>query len=240
MWKRTRGGCVWRVRNGDKFRLIQTSEKGVFQIVIRCRHCGEEVEEGREFCAHCGQNLAAAGEIVSTASQPPASANLMSSFDRSKDEGDKTRRMIYIAVALASALLIAGGVWLISRPKAQTADEQLAGASRAGTPEFEQYRKLIDVDFDPDEDASIGERALGDLQVSMNPTVRNFTGKTVSGLEFHAAGYDLDKRTIRERTFVKQLDLETNRVSKLSIPITFPKDNRPASLKLELTGFTFK
>ncbi len=148
--------------------------------------------------------------------------------------------MIYIVVALFAALLIAGGVWLISRPRAQTADEQLAGAVRPGTPEFEQYKERITVEFDPDEDASIGERALGDLQVAMNPTIRNFTGKTITGLEFHAAGYDLDKRTIRERTFVKQLELDTNRVTKISIPITFPKDNRPASLKLELTGFTLK
>ncbi|MCA1591281.1 MAG: hypothetical protein LC754_01205 [Acidobacteria bacterium] len=170
----------------------------------------------------------------------PARSSPMSAFERSKDEGDKTRRAIYIAVALVSALLVAGVVWLANRPKAQTAEERLAGAIRPGTPEFEQYRDRIIVDFDPDENAFKSDRALGDIQIDMKPTIRNFTGKTISGLEFHAAGFDLDKRIIRERTVTRQLELDTNRVSTQAIALVFPKDNNPASLKLELTGVTFK
>lgn len=235
--------------------------------MIRCRHCGQEVEEGRAFCPHCGQSLLGGGEadagvqseqVASTVlrqvesgrkgegasansveAEPRASAPLPA-FGKGREETDKSRRTIFIAVALGSALLVAGLVWFASRPSTRTGDPRLEGAIRPGSPEFDQVRDLLRVDFEPDEDAIIGPTALGTYAVTMRPTVRNFTGRMVSGLEFHAAGLDLDKRVIRERTFVWQQDIEPNKVSIVPIPINFPQDNQPASLDLKLTGVRFK
>ena len=96
------------------------------------------------------------------------------------------------------------------------------------------------VDFDPDEDATIGANALGNFVVTMKPTVRNFTGRTVNGLEFHAAGLDLKGQVIRERSFVTETEIEPNKISSPAIGLNFPADNKPAQLKLELTGVRFK
>ncbi|MBA3240156.1 MAG: zinc ribbon domain-containing protein [Acidobacteria bacterium] len=236
--------------------------------MIRCQHCGQEVEEGRAFCPHCGQSLsdsgggdagvqsaptaltvsrqAASGRRHSGAGansveeEPRASAPLPAFGSRGREETDKSRRTLFIAVALGSALLVAGLVWFASRPSARTGDPQLESAVRPGSPEFEQIRDLLRIEFDPDEDAVIGPTALGTYAVTMRPTVRNFTGRTVSGLEFHASGLDLDKRIVRERTFVWQQDIEPNKVSAVPISINFPQDNRPASLDLKLTGVKFK
>ncbi|MCA1636037.1 MAG: zinc ribbon domain-containing protein [Acidobacteria bacterium] len=236
--------------------------------MIRCQHCGEEVETGRAFCPHCGQPLSERGggdadvqsgpdaskalrQIVpesgrapgagdnSVAEKPRATA-LLPAFGRGREETDKSRRTIFIAVALGSALLVAGLVWFASRPSARTGDLRLEGAIRPGSPEFEQLRDLLRVEFDPDEDALIGPTALGTYTVRMKPTVRNFTGRTVSGLEFHAAGLDLDKRVIREHTLVWPQEIEPNKVSIVPISLNFPQDNQPASLKLDLTGVRFK
>ncbi len=96
------------------------------------------------------------------------------------------------------------------------------------------------MDFDPDEDATIGANALGNYVVTMKPTVRNFTGRVVNGLEFRAAGLDLQGKTIRERTYVAEEEIETNKTASPAIGLNFPPDNRPAQLKLELTGVRFK
>ncbi len=120
---------------------------------------------------------------------PPSNVVSMSAFERSRAEGDKSRRVIFI---------------------------------------------------DPDEDAVYGANALGNFVFTLKPTVRNFTGRAVSGLEFRAAGFDLDGKVIRERTFARDVDIEPNRVTTPSLGLNFPPDRKPAQLKLELTGVRFR
>lgn len=206
--------------------------------MTRCQHCGREVEDGRAVCPHCGKDAGPGGE---SSEGRRVTAPAVPGFGvGGKGEPDKSRRAIFIAVALASAVLVAGLVWLATRPSTRTDDPRLAGALRPGSPEFEQIRDRLVVEFNPDENADIGPTALGPYAVILKPTVRNFTGRTVSGLEFHAAGLDLGKEVIRERTFVWEREIEPNKISVVSFSINFPQDRRPASLKLDLTGVTFK
>ena len=205
--------------------------------MIRCENCGGEVVEGRGFCPHCGKTVAGGGGQAVAAPGPSAAAHVPS-FGARREEPDKSRLVIYAAVAVVALLLLGGLAYLASRPTAKPGEERLAGAIRAGAPEF-PADKLI-VDFDPDEDASIGANALGNYVVTMKPTVRNFTGRVVSGLEFRAAGLDLKGNTIRERTYVAEEEIEPNRTASPAIGLNFPPDNRPAQLKLELTGVRFK
>lgn len=198
--------------------------------MIRCQNCGAEVEGGRDFCPHCGKALAAGGQT--------APAAPMSSFGQTKGEPDRSRRVIYLVVAVVGALLIAGVAYLAQRPAARPGEEQLDAAIRPGSPDF-PAGKLI-VDFDPDEHATIGGNALGNHVVTMKPIVRNFTGRVVNGLEFRAAGLDLQGQVIRQRTFVTREEIEPNRTASPAIGLNFPGDNRPAQLRLELTGVRFK
>ncbi|HWS54133.1 MAG TPA: zinc ribbon domain-containing protein [Pyrinomonadaceae bacterium] len=224
--------------------------------MIRCQHCGEEVEEGRGFCPHCGQPMSAAAQPppeagtalqavraerrgAGDAPQGPQVSAPMSSFERRGGEPDGSRRAIFIAVAVVGALLVAGLAWWASRPSARPGEERLADAVRPGAAEFPGPDRLI-VDFRPDDNAEIGPTALGTWAVTMRPVVRNFTGRTVNGLEFRAAGLDLSGNVIRERTFVTQQEIEPNKVHTPAISVNFPQDNKPADLRLELTGVRFR
>lgn len=242
---------------------------------MRCDNCGQEVEEGRNFCPHCGKPVAApAGTAAATPAEPAANPLAlqqvesrrdrptldeaddsaaaprtvpMASFGsaRGAEEPDGTRRKIYIGVALVAALLVAGVVYLATRPKAPAAEPRLEGALRAGSPEFEQVRNQIVVEFDPDEDATESPRGIGDIIMMMRPTVRNLTGRTISGLELHTSVVDLDGQPIKERTVVavpaRQPELAPYKVLEVPIQIEgFKPGDVRANIKVELTGVKFK
>ena len=207
--------------------------------MIRCENCGGEVVEGRDVCPHCAKPVADGGAKVLTAPEPrEAAAVATPTFGVRREERDKSRLVIYAAVSVVALLLVAGLAYLASRPSAKPGEERLADAIRPGAPGW-PGDKLI-VDFEPDEDADMGGNALGNYVVRMKPVVRNFTGRVVNGLEFRAAGLDLQGKTIRERTFVTEQEIEPNRTASPVIGLNFPSDNRPAQLKLELTGVRFK
>lgn len=213
--------------------------------MIRCRNCGREVEDGVAFCPHCGKPVGSEGaparepEEARRETAAPSNVAMMSSFGRSREEGDKSRRFIFIAVGLVAALLIAGLGYWASRPAAAPGEERLEGAVRPGSPGFPGPDKLV-VEFNPDENAVIGANALGNYVVTLKPTVRNFTGRAVSGLEFRVTGLDVNGAVIRERTFARDVDIEPNRITSPSLGLNFPPNNSPAQLKLQLTGMRFK
>jgi hypothetical protein len=208
--------------------------------VIRCENCGGEVAEGRAVCPHCGKTVAGGEALVVTAPEPRESAPAaVPSFGAPRAEKDKSRLAIYAVVAVAALLLIGGLAYLTSRPSVRPGEERLEGAVRPGSPDFPGSDKLV-VEFDPDENALIGPTALGPWAVTFKPVVRNFTGRTVSGLEFRLAGVDLKGNVIRERIAINGDEIEPNKVHTPPLSINFPQDNRPADLKLELTGVRFK
>jgi hypothetical protein len=159
---------------------------------------------------------------------------------KTDDPGAGTRRKIFIAAGALCLLLLAGLAYLTTRPSSAPGERRLENALRPGAPEFEQVKERVVVDFDPDENATIGVNALGAYPVNMKPTVRNFTGRTINGLEFYAAGLSLSGETIRERYFVTEEEIAPNKVTSPVIGVTFPGDRRPAQLRLELTGVRFK
>jgi hypothetical protein len=205
--------------------------------MIRCEACGGEVEEGRGVCPDCGKPLAAA-----QAQTPPTDAPRtvpMSSFGEKRREPDKSRLVIYGGVAVLALLLVGGLAYLATRPSQKAGEERLEGAVRPGSPDFPGADKLV-VEFNPDENALIGPTALGPWAVMFKPVVRNFSGRTVSGLEFRVAGFDLKGNVIRERIAINRDEVEPNKVHTPPLSINFPQDNKPANLKLELTGVRFK
>ena len=152
---------------------------------------------------------------------------------------------MFVVVALVSAVLVAGLIWLATRPKAQSADPRLEGAIRPGSPEFAQFGDRLLLEFDADQNAFKAPRPLGDVVITMQPTVRNFTGRTINGLELRATALDLAGQTIKERTVIiipeRQAELGPNKTMTPTILLEGIKsDNEPASLKMEITGVRFK
>lgn len=163
-------------------------------------------------------------------------------------EEDASRRKVFIIVGIITAILIAGMIYWAMRPHvSNNSDVQphLEGALRAGAPEFAQIRERLIVDFNADQDATESTRPLGDIVMVMTPKVRNFTGRTINGLELQATVVDLDGKPVQQRTVLPipriQSELDNNKV--LEVPIRmegFKKSDTRANIKIEVTGVKFK
>jgi hypothetical protein len=164
------------------------------------------------------------------------------------EEADSSRKIIFIAVGLLGALFVALIVYWATRPAPPAREPRLENAIRADSPEFAQWRDRVVVDFIPDEDAFESTRAVGDIVMTLRPKVRNFSGRTISGLELKASVVDLEGKPVRERTVIAipniaagVNELEPNKV--LIVPIMFEgfkQSDVRANIKIEVTGVRFK
>jgi hypothetical protein len=158
-------------------------------------------------------------------------------------EASESNRALTIGVAIAAAVVIAAVFYLLMRAGGGGGPEPtLQGAIRAGSPEFEEYKSKIFLD---DPDATEAKRALGDIVMSLQTTVRNVTGKTLNGLEIKAAVVDYEGRPIKERTVVvipsRRPELEPNKTMRVTIMLEGMTDADPrANIKMEVTAFSFK
>jgi hypothetical protein len=170
-----------------------------------------------------------------------------------EDSADKTRHTIFMAAGLIALLLIGGLVYYLkTRPEPQPAvvlDQKLEGGIRAGTPDFERFRSLIKLD---EPVADFSHTMSGSIQMWLATTARNFTGRTINGLEMKGSVTDLDGKTIKERTMVvipsgEINELENNQTARVPIPIPGFKgedsdkiESGMAKIKMEVTAIKFK
>ncbi|MBC7909037.1 MAG: hypothetical protein H7Y30_00965 [Pyrinomonadaceae bacterium] len=170
----------------------------------------------------------------------------MSTTEQDVAEKSNTQRNIFIVVGAISVLLIAGLVYLAKRPAADgTAQPQLEGAIRAGTPEFEKYKEFVKVD---EPEALESPRTVGGIWMKLSTTVRNFTGKTINGLEMRGTVVDIQGNPVKDRVMViipnaaKDLtELEPNKTLPVDIVVEgFSKDADRPNIKMEVTAVRFK
>jgi hypothetical protein len=165
----------------------------------------------------------------------------MSGFGQGRAEEDNSRRAIYLVVAVVALALTALLIYLAARPSAAPAEPRLEGAIRADSPEFAQVRERLVVEFDADQNASESPRAIGDIVMFLEPTLRNHTGRTVESVELRAAVVDLEGRPVKQRTVVREINLEPNKVMKVPFNIDgFKSSDVRANATVELTAAKFK
>jgi len=143
-----------------------------------------------------------------------------------------------------AAVAIGGLFYLLMRQTTSVSSPQprLAAALRPGMAEFEKYRAQVVLD---EPEAEQANSILGGLTMTLQTTVRNFTGRTITGLEMRAAVVDHQNQPVKERTFVviptRQAELDPNKT--LVVPIKLEgmkeEDDR-ANIKMEVTGLTLK
>jgi hypothetical protein len=157
---------------------------------------------------------------------------------------DKSHAPAIIAVAVVAAVLIGGVFYLLMRKSMREGPPpQLENAIRAGSPDFEKYRKLIALD-NPEADES--PRALGDIVMTVHTTARNFTGRIITGLEVHAAVVDHDNKPVKERTVVvipnaERSELEPNKTMYVGVRLEgMTESDDRANIKMDVAGFRFK
>jgi hypothetical protein len=159
-------------------------------------------------------------------------------------ETGESNRTLIIVVAVVAAVLIAVAFYFLMRlgSSGPSADAGLQGAVRAGSPQFEEYKSKIFLD---DPEATEAKRALGDIVMSLQTTVRNLTGKTLTGLEMRAAVVDYEGKPVKERTVVviptRQPELAPNKVMPVQVMLDgMSETDARANIKMEVTGFKFK
>ncbi len=157
---------------------------------------------------------------------------------------DKSPHTIIIVVALVAAILIGGVFYVLMRKSMRDIPPaRLENAIRAGAPDFEKYKKLIALD-DPEADES--PRALGDIVMTVHTTARNFTGRTIIGLEVRAAVVDHQDQPVKERTVVvipipDRGELEPNKTMFVGVRLEgMTESDDRANIKMEVTAFRFK
>lgn len=167
---------------------------------------------------------------------------------------DKSRRTVIIIVACIAAVFIAGFFYLLLRKSvATTPSPTLQGAVRPGSPDWDKYSKLIVLD-DPGDCPEEGsrfcayesKRTLGDIQMTLRATVRNFTGKTITGLEIYAAVLDHQDQPVKQRTRIvvpatNVPELLPNKTTPISFVLDglLDEDDR-ANVKMVVSGFTLR
>lgn len=162
---------------------------------------------------------------------------------------DGSRRAIFMIAGLVALLLIVGlVVYLRTRPEpkpasAVVADQKLEGAVRAGSPEFQRHLDLIKLD---EVDAFEADSVGAGIQMDLVGTVRNFTGRTIGGLEMKGTVVDLEDKPIKERTMIiipsaTLPELEHNKTARVKVTVPgFTKSDTRANYRLEITAFKFK
>ena len=164
--------------------------------------------------------------------------------EQNRAETNNSRRTVFIVVGLVSLLLIGGLAYLATRPEAGggASQQRLEGALRAGAPEFEKARSQIVLDKP---EATESTRAIGDIVMTLRTTVRNFTGRTINGLEIYAAVVDSQGQPVKDRTVIvipaRQPELEPNKTMEVPVMLEgMKKTDDRANIKMEVTGVKFK
>ena len=160
-------------------------------------------------------------------------------------EASESHRTLIIVVAVIAAVAIAGLFYGLMRfaGGGQNGPVRLEGGYRAGSPQFEANKPNIVLD---DPEATEAKRALGDITMTLSTTARNLTGKTLSGLEIHAAVVDYNGKPVKERTVVvvpSQLhaELPPNKTLQVIVGLDGMSDtDARANIKMDVTAFKFK
>jgi len=168
----------------------------------------------------------------------------MATSERQLPESDDSRRKVIIIVAVIAAMAIGGLFYFLMRASSRiTVEPTLEGAIRPGSPEFTQYASKIFVEAPEADEAKL---ALGGIVMNLQTTVRNFTGRTLNGLEMKGMVVDHQGKPVREKTVVviptsNQPELEPNHSMTVRIRLEGMTDSDDrANIKMEVAGFKFK
>ncbi|HTG94119.1 MAG TPA: hypothetical protein VL866_16115 [Pyrinomonadaceae bacterium] len=170
----------------------------------------------------------------------------MTPSDKSATTKNESRTLI-IVVAIIAAVIIAVLFYFLMRATGggTVAPPTLAGAIRPGSPEFEQYHSKIMLD---EPEATEGRRALGDIVMTLTTIVRNFSGKTLSGIEIRGAVIDHQNQPLKQRTVVVLpsaaqgvSELAPNKTLQVQVVLDgMTETDDRANIHMEITGFRFK
>jgi hypothetical protein len=163
----------------------------------------------------------------------------MDSFLEKPKTGNNKILLGALVIAVLMVVAIVG--FLILRPsKQQVVEQQLEGAVREGTPEFEVLTKKIAIQTDDDKTME-SPTGMGTITMFIAGKIRNFTGKTLTGLEIKVTVIDQLNKPVKEKILTvvpsQQERLETNQMMPVSVMMEgFSKDDDRALVRWKVTA----
>ena len=152
--------------------------------------------------------------------------------------------IVILAVVITTIIaLVAAGLHYVAmtQPVNSYSAPRLSSALRPGEPEFEQVREQIEIA------QLLGTEQVqpfNTLAINLTATVKNNTGRTISGLEMRGGIVDPQNSTVRERTVMvipaRQTALEPGEAIGVRVLLeSISKDSERANVLLEVTGVRF-
>lgn len=165
----------------------------------------------------------------------------MKSFDQENEpkKGINKTFIIALFVAILSAAAIIWATTLLPAGE-ETNAEVLEGAVREGDPQFEELTKKIII-YNNTDRMTQSRTGMGTILMTLTGTIKNITGKTLTGLEIKVGMIDSKKEIIKDKTLViipKEIEkLETGETREVTVSIDgFTKDDDRANAYWKVTA----
>ncbi len=157
-----------------------------------------------------------------------------------KDESGSKNTLI--VVFIFAALAVAGLLYVVwSMPSSTTKVAQLEGGIREGD-EFKNLTSKIVVEYDKNRTTQ-SPTGLGTIQMNVAGIVRNFCGKTITGLELVGSVVDEKGKVVREKSVIAVPNLQDSieHAQTLSVNVIidgFTKEDDRANIKWRIAAIT--
>ncbi|MFN2390898.1 MAG: hypothetical protein ABR566_02920 [Pyrinomonadaceae bacterium] len=170
----------------------------------------------------------------------------MNTFLLGENKEKRGVNKVLLAALAVAALLVAGGLYLLSLQPSTEEQKQkaLEGFYLEGSPEFQKYTNNIIINTDTDR-TSQSLTGLGTILMSIHADIRNKGDKTVNGLEVNVAVVDSLSKVIREKKVMvipgHQAILQPNETMHVSVAIDgFSKEDDRANVRWRVTAIKFE
>ena len=165
----------------------------------------------------------------------------MKSFDE-QNEQKKGINKTFVVALIVAVLLAAGIIWATTLMPAtdQTKAEVFENAIRKGDPKFEELTKKVII-FNNADRMTQSRTGLGTILMNLTGTIKNITGKTITGLEIEVGMVDSKNKKIKGKTLViipKEIEsLESGETREITASIDgFQKDDDRANAYWKVTA----
>ena len=165
----------------------------------------------------------------------------MKSFDQ-QDEPKKGINKTFIIALIIAVLSAAAIIWATTLMPASEdrKAETIENAVREGDPGFDELTKKIII-YNNSDRMTQSRTGMGTILMNLTGTVKNITGKTLTGLEIKVGMIDSKKDIIKDKTVIiipKVIEqLETNQTREVNVSIDgFTKDDDRANAYWKVTA----
>ncbi len=165
----------------------------------------------------------------------------MKSFDQQDEpkKGINKTFIIALIIAVLSAAAIIAATTLMPASEEIKA-ETIENAVHEGDPGFDELTKKIII-YNNSDRMTQSRTGMGTILMNLTGTVKNITGKTLTGLEIKVGMIDSKKNIIKDKTLIiipKEIEkLETNETREVTVSIDgFTKDDDRANAYWKVTA----